>query len=707
MKAMGYQPSVGLKVGQTPAQQASGNPLAYGTGGSGYDAIGRGIGAVLNAYEKEREEEMVADVTAAKNEYDKRISNLLYNEDSGLMRRKLDGARGIGREYEEEEKKIRQDVMKNMLPQYEKAHRSFTSMVDPAAQRNFNTVRDYSLQQKDAYRDVNYANAVNFMIENAQHYYQDPSAVSEQLDQIKKTTWANYVSQNGEEWCAAKFDETETKVVQSVIETALANGDTEAAKNLMSAFGDRVPPSALNKYRKGILEADKNDYMITTAEQLARDNGYDDAKTDAAIDKMTSYEIASGGSYYKMKETYDEYKGTPYDWGGNGKDGIDCSSFTQKAYASAGEQIPRTSEAQLRYMEQKGRFVANDGKYTPQAGDLVFITGTNAKFKPTDDWAASQDPDKNLAYKGVTHVGFVSERGTILQAGSKGVSEVPMSAFEGKIMGYGKAAGTQSVSMSAADKEKLKRITRANNARHKQDEERRISATKNSIEDAMFALYEKGVTDPAQYMAIAKRYSSDSDVYRWAVMRADSFTKHSVSGGGSAGGLSKDAEAEVKDDIDLGEYRDENALREELEATGASPAEIRNLIDYYRDNEFKDFDWAAMEQRLYEKLKIKDKTVWMGAKAIAQDYIREERAKGNTPSQAQVQAKVFEAGAKPDNWLGDGIRQAYLPVLGWKKVKEHSDGSATVIYRDGRQEDLTEEEYEEAQEQVKEGEVKK
>lgn len=697
MKAISYQPSVSLSVGQTPARQASGNALVYGTG-AGYDAIGKGVGAVLSAYEKEREDDMVADITAAKNEYDKRISDLLYNENSGLMNRKLDNARGIGREYEEEEAKIRQDVMQNMLPKYEKAHLGFTNMVNPAAQRNFDNVRDYSLKQKDAYRDVNYTDAVNFKIENAQHYYQNPSDISAQLDEIRKLTWATYAPQNGDEWCRIKYDEIESKVVVSAIETAIANLDNDSAKRIMNAFGDRVPPAVLNRYRRGILESDKNDVMLTEAERIAKDSGYDDAKTDEAIDKLTSYEITADGNYYKMKEAYDKLYGTPYLFGGTDEGGIDCSAFTQKAYAAAGKEIPRTADAQLHWAEENGRFAANDGSYTPQAGDLVFITGTDSRFSPTDNFADSQDPDKSLAYKGVTHVGIVTESGTIMQAGStNGVGEVPMSAFEGKIMGYGKAAGMQSVAMTAADKEELKKRARTANARHRQDEERRKLDVKNGIEDALFTLYEQGVTDPAQYMAIAKRYAGDPEMYRYAYGRAESYSSHSAAGSSKASSLSKDAMAVIKDSIDTGRYVSENALYSDLDEMELSPADRRTIVKYYNKAEKDAYDWASLRKDFQREFG-KNEGFWLGAKDAAQDFINEyTQNKGQKPSYSQIYEALSKAAVKPGNsWFASNsdlasyeqmhISTATMRAMGLANAKDNGDGTVTITYPNNRTE---------------------
>lgn len=689
MEAIGYQPSVGLKVGSTPAVRSAGPAIAYGDG-SGYDAMARGFGAVLSLVEKEREEDMVADVTAAKNEYDRRISDLLYNEENGLMHKKLANARGIGKTFEEEEKKIRADILP-MLPKYEKAHIAFANLADKDSQRNFNTVRNYSLEQKKAYRDVNLTNSINFKMENAQHYYKDPSAVKEQLDAIYTDIRANCENEYGAEWCRAKYEEYEAKTVSSAVETAIASDDRDAARELISVFGDRVPPNVLNRYRKGIMDADKDDEMLTTAEQIYKNIGGDMTKLDAELAKYDTAEIATGGTYYKMKETYEEYKGTPYDWGGTTKNGIDCSSFTQKAYANAGEQIPRTSETQLHYMEQKGRFVPNDGKYTPQAGDIVFITNTNAKFKPTDDWAASQDPDKNLAYKGVTHVGIVSENGTILQAGSsKGVSEVPMSAFAGKIMGYGKAAGVQRVPRSAREKQELRNKVFALDAQNKRIENERIQNRVNSAEDAMWELYQAGVTDPRQFEAIAKRYADDPETYRKVKRIAANYIGR-VSGGGK---MSRDDEAIIKDNIDTGRYIDEGSLRDALNKLDLSPAEIRDLVSYYRKSRDNNVGWDSMKKEFQRDIS-KNEGLWRGAKAAAEDFIQDYIEKNNRqPSYAQIKDALYKATVKPENSMfannsdyADfekmGISPATMRAMSISNARPNRDGTVTVTYPDG------------------------
>jgi len=67
------------------------------------------------------------------------------------------------------------------------------------------------------------------------------------------------------------------------------------------------------------------------------------------------------------------YLGTPYRYGGNGKEGIDCSGFTGKVYASgADKQLPRSAKGQFGV----GSPVA---KSDLEFGDLVFFNTTGRR----------------------------------------------------------------------------------------------------------------------------------------------------------------------------------------------------------------------------------------------------------------------------------------------------------------------------------------
>ena len=80
------------------------------------------------------------------------------------------------------------------------------------------------------------------------------------------------------------------------------------------------------------------------------------------------------------------YIGTPYQWGGNDKNGIDCSGLLVRSFESIGMKIPRTTSQQI----DIGKKVSLKKS---REGDLVFFAFGKSKRK-------------------VTHVGLVSKHNT-------------------------------------------------------------------------------------------------------------------------------------------------------------------------------------------------------------------------------------------------------------------------------------------------------
>lgn len=64
------------------------------------------------------------------------------------------------------------------------------------------------------------------------------------------------------------------------------------------------------------------------------------------------------------------YLGTPYQWGGNGGKGFDCSGLTQTVFKKAGYNLPRTAQEQSR----AGRKISLS---KVEKGDLVFFGKRN------------------------------------------------------------------------------------------------------------------------------------------------------------------------------------------------------------------------------------------------------------------------------------------------------------------------------------------
>ncbi|WP_072995886.1 C40 family peptidase [Pseudozobellia thermophila] len=72
----------------------------------------------------------------------------------------------------------------------------------------------------------------------------------------------------------------------------------------------------------------------------------------------------------KLYAAIKEWLGTPYDWGGESKNGVDCSAYVQAIYRKVyGNELPRTSVQQF-YFDTDSHF--KNQKYLKE-GDLVFF----------------------------------------------------------------------------------------------------------------------------------------------------------------------------------------------------------------------------------------------------------------------------------------------------------------------------------------------
>ena len=60
------------------------------------------------------------------------------------------------------------------------------------------------------------------------------------------------------------------------------------------------------------------------------------------------------------------FLGTPYRYGGNSRNGIDCSSLIQQSYGKIGIKLPRTAQEQAKVGNKKGK-----GSIRP--GDIVYF----------------------------------------------------------------------------------------------------------------------------------------------------------------------------------------------------------------------------------------------------------------------------------------------------------------------------------------------
>ncbi|HLR91998.1 MAG TPA: C40 family peptidase, partial [Atopostipes sp.] len=110
--------------------------------------------------------------------------------------------------------------------------------------------------------------------------------------------------------------------------------------------------------------------------------------------------------------TANSWLGVPYDFGGNSRNGIDCSAFVQQVFSAHGKSIPRTTWSQ---------YATTQRVSSPSVGDLVFFSnGRNGN---------------------IDHVGIYTGNGQFIGAQtSTGVAYASLTSgyWASRIVGYGR-----------------------------------------------------------------------------------------------------------------------------------------------------------------------------------------------------------------------------------------------------------------------------
>jgi cell wall-associated NlpC family hydrolase len=155
---------------------------------------------------------------------------------------------------------------------------------------------------------------------------------------------------------------------------------------------------AEKKYKANVITFPPEDSAATQANQPEKKIKYHSLQLEYSKKLSVSPDSISNLRLYSFIK---QWIGTPYVWGGNSTNGIDCSAFVQRLYRAVYDiNVPRTSIEQ--FFARKVELYSNT-KYLVE-GDLVFfktISNSNA----------------------VTHVGFYLRNGYFINASSsKGVS---------------------------------------------------------------------------------------------------------------------------------------------------------------------------------------------------------------------------------------------------------------------------------------------
>lgn len=163
MKLTQYDSSINRNLSNAKINPIT-DPNAYGANVTGTEALGNALGQVIDARTKAWMKDQNDRVVDATNEYNRQINSLLYDEKNGLTNT-MQGknAEGLQAAYQQNEEKIRQQIMRQYGISSEYANRAFRNQVETSITSNLDSIDKFQRKEFLSYA----SNQMTEMNENA------------------------------------------------------------------------------------------------------------------------------------------------------------------------------------------------------------------------------------------------------------------------------------------------------------------------------------------------------------------------------------------------------------------------------------------------------------------------------------------------------------------------------------------------------------
>lgn len=328
----------------------AGDMISFGADTKGSQALIGAIGAAGDLYQKQwmkNENDKIIDAT---NEYNRRIDALMNDEKTGLyIQNQGKNAENIQNLYEQEEKKIRENIIKEYGIDSEYATTAFNTDRDKSVTGYLHDISLYQRKEADKYADTQNAgiweNVSNTSLRNPQ------MTVSLFEDGAKKTM-AIFGSRGiDKETAEQKIQALKNNAAASILESDMITGDYTQGQNFLAYF--KTQPGAnmsmIKKYENAFaLGKMKRDTSRQVSEWVHKTginltNMTDEEATEKYLEEnpvslsgMISGNSSEAGSM-AVNQALNGY-GEGESWMGAVTDDptIQCDSWTADAYKKAG-----------------------------------------------------------------------------------------------------------------------------------------------------------------------------------------------------------------------------------------------------------------------------------------------------------------------------------------------------------------------------------
>lgn len=680
MKLSTYTPQVNRNTINARVQ-APGSLQAYGADQSGAIGTSRLLGGLADMSQRIMIDDDKRTLLEAMDAYNKGRYDILYG-DNGLMKTNLEGAAGISQSYTEQERKLRENVLKNVSFKTRNYELAFGDMANKSAQQGFELVNKHQYTQGEEVKNVRLNNNLTEYLNFAQQNYNDPGIVAGTAQMAGLLIAARYEGY-GDEFIKSKTREALGGMGGALINTAIAGNNYERAASLLNEFDEALTAEQRTRFTKAIEDKRKtqveNSFAQSIYDRFGDDMGaaYDyiqnaDAGNmmnfDQLFDSMTQQE--SGGNTNAVNArtgAYGSLQIMPENW----------ASWSREALGYVGDmKDPETYTKVARHKLQQ--------YYNAYGAEGAMVA-----------WYAGPENGRRWAAGEATAIG-ANGREYSWDARQGNGDEPSIREYVQQVSGR--------VGLGFEDKEALF------------NEYKQIAATQKQIKESrenrgyleafkMFTDMRDNGQSYAAAMAQAEQMGGSNPE---AISKLRKAVKIAYGGSSDYNGLGSERIDAAEALLGSGEFRTVDDYLSYLEMSGASQKQLADGAKMFNEfmnseGQFK-FDWGDIKENVVGSIKDKKakELSWAGAQQYGKWWISDYIIKNKRqPTTYEVINACKEAlnknyvGNTDDGLFGGSvdISDAELALAGIKRVDTYSDPNTLhVVFADGRRMAMTAEE---------------
>lgn len=439
------------KLNTINAQVANtGNSASYGADIGGTTALQNALLKAAKVADDEHTERMNVAYMNAETDYNKQVINMLYNEKDGLAHTELGGAAGVTQQFVNAEAMIRQQVI-SQLPDNKLVYEKFNRMADDATIRNGQMMQNHEAAEKEKYTDLTFDTNFDTMKDLATLQYNNGTGLLAMAKNLKSNIENTY-KLRGKEYTKDLYNHKVDEVGAIVLDQLDRQQDYSNVSKITGVLRDiGVSEELVQKLEAKSRKQEAAFNATNGAAQYAAahwGNGKPPANAaeTAYNEKFAELKAKQAKSGHidvnKLSAEFERTKGKPYLEGSDGVNATDCGKWVQDTMNNIGGYrfLGRTADGQYYQLEQAGMIFNDTSQLQP--GDTVYWNVPGHSYPDTDDISQGGD-NGSAAYKGISHVGIYMGNGMVAQAGTSGVSEIPLDTYP--IVGMGKVGSSGKV----------------------------------------------------------------------------------------------------------------------------------------------------------------------------------------------------------------------------------------------------------------------